>query len=70
MGDVVRHPPPSPRVCPCAVLIPNAVAERAAAWSAGSPSLPNLVQLAQSVPSLSTLVTAVVAGGLVPTLSK
>lgn len=65
-----RRPTRSRATSRCAVLIPNAVAERAAAWSAGAPGLPNLVQLAQSVPSLSTLVTAVVAGGLVPTLSK
>lgn len=49
------------------VLIPTAVAARAAAFSSAAS---NIVQLAQSVPDLSTLVTAVVAAGLVNTLSS
>ena len=51
------------------VLIPKAVGERIASWSASSPALPNIVELAQATPSLSTLVTAVVAGGLANTLA-
>jgi len=52
------------------VILPAAMASRAAAWAAANPALPNLVQLAQSVPELSTLVTAVVAANLVTTLSS
>jgi uncharacterized surface protein with fasciclin (FAS1) repeats len=51
------------------VILPKNTSLAASTWSASNPDLPNIVQLAESVPSLSTLVTAVVAGGLVNTLS-
>ena len=58
------------------VLIPKAIKDAAAAWSADSKEVAapeatlNIVQLAESVSTLSTLVKAVVAAGLVNTLES